>query len=302
MEELHSLGGVPPGWEFHFPDGDPSAGRAVFAKLECYQCHAIHGEVFPQTTASGGHVGPELTGMGQHHPVEYFADSILNPNAVIIAGPGYTDTEGLSIMPDYRGAMTLAEFVDLLAFLQNLKEGPSHHAEAAHSGHDDHGALLDQVVGDYHIRVLYHEGNAGHQSAGAGAHHGHRVDASQTASGNHLMAFIADGVSQEPVPYLPVSVTIVPAQQAPHTVQLKPMIGSQGFHYGADVSLPSQAAQLTLSIGPTSMSVMPPMAGRFLKPQQVRLDWVPQPPVSSDTQDHSLHHQHDGKESGAKGH
>jgi hypothetical protein len=36
-EELHQLGGVPPGWQFRFPDGDRTAGRAVFAKLECYR-------------------------------------------------------------------------------------------------------------------------------------------------------------------------------------------------------------------------------------------------------------------------
>jgi hypothetical protein len=34
--ELHRLGGVPPGWKFRFPDGNLAAGRAVFAKLECY--------------------------------------------------------------------------------------------------------------------------------------------------------------------------------------------------------------------------------------------------------------------------
>ena len=159
-EELHRLGGVPPGWQFRFPDGDRTAGRAVFAKLECYQCHTIQGEAFPQTSASAGNIGPELTGMGGHHPVEYFAESILNPNAIIVTGPGYTDADGMSIMPDYRDTMTVAEFIDLLAYLQSLKGGDAHDAEAHHDGHDDHGALLDQVVGDYRIRVMYHEGKA----------------------------------------------------------------------------------------------------------------------------------------------
>jgi hypothetical protein len=42
--------------------------------------------------------GPELTGMGGHHPAEYFAESLLTPNAVIVKGPGYAGPDGRSIM------------------------------------------------------------------------------------------------------------------------------------------------------------------------------------------------------------
>ena len=301
-EELHRLGGVPPGWKFRFPDGDPAAGRGVFAKLECYQCHTIRGEAFPQSATSAGNIGPELTGMGGHHPVEYFAESILNPNAIIVTGPGYTAADGMSIMPDYRDTMTVAELIDLVAYLQSLKGGDAHDAEAPADGHDDHGALLDQVVGDYRIRVLYHEGKADHSGHEGDAHRGHGVGPSQAKAGNHLMAFITDGKTGEPVPYLPVSATIAAAKQSPRTVQLKPMMGDQGFHYGADVTLPSRAAKLTLSVGPTTMRVMPSASGRFTKPQQVSLDWTPQPPASPGLKDHSPQHQSHGKESGAKGH
>src|SRR2546422_3347053 len=34
-------------------------------------------------------------------PAEYFAESILSPNAVILDGPGYTGPDGKSIMPSY---------------------------------------------------------------------------------------------------------------------------------------------------------------------------------------------------------
>ena len=299
-EELHRLGGVPPGWLFRFPDGDPTAGRAVFAKLECYQCHAIQGEAFPQASASTGNIGPELTGMGNHHPVEYFAESILAPNAVIVTGPGYTDADGMSIMPDYRDTMTVAEFIDLLAYLQSLKGGNAHDAEAHHDGRDDHSVLLDQAVGDYRIRVMYHEGTADRQRHAGDAHRGHGAGTAQTKARNHLMAFITDGKTREPVPYLPVSATITSAKQSPRTVQLTPMMGDQGFHYGADVTLPTHTAKVTLSIGPTTMRVMPSAAARFIKPQQVSLDWMPQPPTSPGAKDHPPQHQSHGKESGAK--
>ena len=39
--------------------------------------------------------------MGSHHPAEYFAESILNPNRVIVQGAGYTGEDGLSKMPSY---------------------------------------------------------------------------------------------------------------------------------------------------------------------------------------------------------
>ena len=121
-DELHRHGGVPLGWRFAFPEGAPGAGRAVFTKLECYQCHTIKGERFPQSSPQpGASAGPDLTGMGDHHPAEYFAESILNPNAVIITEPGYTGADGLSIMPDYRESLTVAELIDLVAYLKSLQ-------------------------------------------------------------------------------------------------------------------------------------------------------------------------------------
>ncbi len=132
MEELHKQGGVPKGWKFRFPDGDAKAGREVFAKLECYQCHEVKGEQFAGPSNQAGKVGPELTGMGSMHPAEYLAESILNPNAVIIKGPGYIGSDGRSIMPDYRESITAAELIDLVAYLKSLT-GEHTHAPSAKS-------------------------------------------------------------------------------------------------------------------------------------------------------------------------
>lgn len=126
MEELHKHGGVPPGWQFTFPNGDPKAGRQVFARLECYKCHAVKGEHFPNAPKQATDTGPDLTGMGAYHPAEYFAESILNPNAVIVMGPGYTGPDGLSIMPDYRESLMVAELIDLVAYLKSLQGGHHH--------------------------------------------------------------------------------------------------------------------------------------------------------------------------------
>src|SRR5262249_14805213 len=82
MEELHRGGGVPPGWKFTLPPGDAKTGRQIFAKLECNKCHEVKPD-FPKSGGAGD-IGPELTGMGAHHPAEYFAQSIVDPNAVIL--------------------------------------------------------------------------------------------------------------------------------------------------------------------------------------------------------------------------
>src|SRR5262249_57281639 len=111
MEELPPGGGGPSGWRFPFPAGAPRAGRDVFARLECYKCHAVKGQGFPESAKQSDEVGPELTGMGSHHPAEYFAESILDPNAVIVEGPGYAGPDGRSIMPDYRESLTVSELI-----------------------------------------------------------------------------------------------------------------------------------------------------------------------------------------------
>ena len=117
MEQLHSEGGIPRGWMFRPAEGDAGRGWDVFVKLECFTCHAVRGESFPPPSRPG----PDLTGMARHHPAGYLAESVINPNAVIVQEPGYTGPDGLSIMPDYRDRLTLAELDDLVAYLTSLE-------------------------------------------------------------------------------------------------------------------------------------------------------------------------------------
>jgi hypothetical protein len=122
MAALHQSGGVPPGWKFTPPPGDVAAGRRAFVDLGCPTCHDVQGEAFSAVPAADKRPGPDLTGMGSHHPAEYFAESIINPNAVLVDGPGYIGPDGRSIMPAYPD-MTLAQLANLVAYLQSLTTG-----------------------------------------------------------------------------------------------------------------------------------------------------------------------------------
>jgi len=121
MHDLHLAGGVPPGWSLTPPPGSVEAGRRLFVDLGCHSCHLVKGENFP-AGSDEEHVGPELTGMGSHHPAAYFVEAILNPDAVLIDGPGYVTDDDRSRMPIYPD-MTLAQLADLVAYLQSLTEG-----------------------------------------------------------------------------------------------------------------------------------------------------------------------------------
>ena len=129
MEDLHMLGGVPAGWQLTPPPGDPAAGRQVFVDYGCPSCHRIDGETF--SAGTGPQVGPDLTGMGAHHPAGYFAEAIMNPNALLIEGKGYAGPDGTSVMPSY-DSMTIAELADVVAYLQSQTSGQAAHDHAQH--------------------------------------------------------------------------------------------------------------------------------------------------------------------------
>lgn len=135
MDALHAHGGVPPGWAFAIPPGSAAEGRKVFGTIECFTCHAVRGEDFPRAVRTRESAGPELTGMGAHHPPEYFAESILHPNRVIVQGPGYTGPDGLSTMPSYAESMTLQQLVDIVAYLRSLTSSGDAHPAASSPVH-----------------------------------------------------------------------------------------------------------------------------------------------------------------------
>ena len=263
-EDIHRGGGVPPGWRFSWPAGDAAKGREVFAKLECYQCHEVKGERFPAVAPDPTRRGPALSGMGEHHPVEYFAESIINPNAVIVLGPGHTGPDGLSIMPDFRDSLTLAETIDLVAFIRSLGSGSS---GGDHADHDAAAPSREQTAGSYRVRLAFHAPGHG----GEHAHHQHT--AAKPAPSGHLVVLVNDLTTGEPVPYLPIRATIHAGKAAPRTVSLAPMVGNQGFHYGADVRLPAATTKITVTIGKPTLRVMSSASARFARTEAVSFDW-----------------------------
>lgn len=122
MEALHQFGGVPPGWMLEPAPGDAARGRELFEHFGCHTCHAVQGADLPPPIGAG----PELSGMGSHHPAAYFAEAILNPDAVIVDGRGYVGPDGRSNMPRYPD-MSLAELADVIAYLRSLTDGGGHH-------------------------------------------------------------------------------------------------------------------------------------------------------------------------------
>lgn len=108
----------PKGWTFTMPKGNPAKGRAVFDKFSCYSCHEVRGEKFPPLD-KGQAVGPELSQMGPMHPLEYFTESTINPDAV--GAKKYRGPDGKSKMPSFNEDMTVQELVDLSAYMASLR-------------------------------------------------------------------------------------------------------------------------------------------------------------------------------------
>lgn len=127
--EAHSHG-TPKDWKLTWPAGDAAAGRKLFIEAECHKCHEVKGETFPAVVKEKGDVGPELAQMAGLHPVEFFAESIINPNAVIdhdAKEKGYVGTDGKSKMPDYNDTFTVRQIADLTSYMTSLKGGGHKH-------------------------------------------------------------------------------------------------------------------------------------------------------------------------------
>jgi putative copper resistance protein D len=124
-KELRQGGSGARGGSLTLPPGDAARGRTVFVKLQCFGCHTVQGERLPAARRPG----PELTAIGTRPPAD-LVESIMNPNAMIVDGPGYTDARGSSTMPDYRETLTVGELIDLVAYLKSLP-GPGPAAPGA---------------------------------------------------------------------------------------------------------------------------------------------------------------------------
>jgi hypothetical protein len=256
MQALHAAGGVPPGWRFSVPPGDPAAGRQAFIDLKCYTCHAIQGEPFPLKPGEAATAGPDLTGMSRHHPAGYLVESILNPSAVLVEGPGFIGGDGRSIMPAYP-EMTAAQLINLLAYLEASSRDVRPHA---------HDEAREQAVGGYRVRLVYRPAGGEHD------HHGHGAGASPPAKGR-LLAFITDAASGHPIPYVPVTARLDVAGKAGRPVKLAPAMGAEGFHYAADVALPGKTSKVTLALGAPALRLERGAPEHLARAHTVAFEW-----------------------------
>jgi mono/diheme cytochrome c family protein len=98
--------------------GNPEAGKAV-AEV-CVQCHVIPGVGKPRRPRA-----PDLSAIGAIATPDYIIESILDPDAKVVAG------YPAGLMPkDFGEKLTAREFVDLVAFLMTLKGGPPESSES----------------------------------------------------------------------------------------------------------------------------------------------------------------------------
>lgn len=120
---------MPKDWKFTLAKGDAAAGRKLFIEIECYKCHEVKGESFPNVVAEERGVGPELSHMAGMHSVEFFAEAIANPNAVIdddAKEQGHIGPDGRSKMPDFADVLTVKQLADLATYLASLGSGHKH--------------------------------------------------------------------------------------------------------------------------------------------------------------------------------
>ncbi|HJP93452.1 MAG TPA: cytochrome c oxidase subunit II [Pyrinomonadaceae bacterium] len=106
-----------------------TAGQQLFQTLGCVSCHGANGEGGRGPTLAGafGKMTPLQTGESVRVDEAYVRESILNPQAKIVAGFG-------PIMPTFQGQISEDQLMQLVAFIKSLQAtGPTAPAAASPS-------------------------------------------------------------------------------------------------------------------------------------------------------------------------
>ena len=111
--------------------GDPAAGAKLFPTLPCSSCHDVTkpfpgGEICPNLGNIATEAERVLTAPDYHGKATdaagYIRESIMDPNAYIVAGDNYMNAEGQSVMPkNFATTLTPTQIDDLVAYLLTLK-------------------------------------------------------------------------------------------------------------------------------------------------------------------------------------
>ncbi len=111
---------------FRLPEGDIGRGEVAFRDLGCAACHDVAGV---PAVAEGARPDVIVTLGGRVTRVETYGElvtSIINPSHEISGGyPREQVAEGgVSKMENFNARMTVAQLIDLTAFLQSKYEVP----------------------------------------------------------------------------------------------------------------------------------------------------------------------------------
>lgn len=115
---------------FVLPEGNVDNGKSAFVVLGCHQCHNVSGVEMP---AFAGERPFEITLGGEVLRVKSYGDlltAVVHPNhdisranAAALKKQGASGEE--SPMPDTTGEMTVAQLIDVVAFLHSTYERTS---------------------------------------------------------------------------------------------------------------------------------------------------------------------------------
>ena len=104
---------------FFFPDGDPEAGRTAFTQMQCYACHGVIGDDFPEPHATPplpDPLGPDLAAMSRGE----IAEAIIAPYHPIPDDLEAVRRGEVPQMGDYSEAMTVRQLIDIVGYLERL--------------------------------------------------------------------------------------------------------------------------------------------------------------------------------------
>jgi hypothetical protein len=104
---------------FTLPPGQPERGQAAFVKFRCFDCHRVEGVTLPPSEKSNQVIvklGGEATLQKTYADL---VTGIINPSHRLAAGydPNLVAQGGKSRMTVYNDVMTVAELIDIVAFL-----------------------------------------------------------------------------------------------------------------------------------------------------------------------------------------
>ena len=105
---------------FRLPKGDPEKGKVAFLELKCHTCHTVREENLPKPDSPGQF---NVTLGGEFIRVRTYGElvtSIINPTHIVsLEHKKKLEVGGaLSPMPEFNHLMTVAQMIDIVAFLQ----------------------------------------------------------------------------------------------------------------------------------------------------------------------------------------